>query len=323
MRHSVRCTELIARVCVFCFLSQDCWASLAPWPRQRARPDTPVRRDLPPAVEQQPDPRSTRPPFRTPTASPWPNRSSTASYNTTAALTIVPALASTWKGVARRTWCGRSTLRKGVKFHNGRELVADDVVYSFTRILDPNTTPRAPRCSRKSKVRGTSSRAKPKRSPASASSTAHTLQIDLLEATGPFVASLAIGYAKIVPREVVQALGAEFGNRPVGTGPFKFTGWKKDEMIQLEANPDYFAGRPFLDRLGIPIYSRDRTIDQMYASFRTARPRGHPGSDARTSGQAQEYQRSQFVSRPILGVRFFGFNTTKDRLANRHGAPSL
>ena len=53
-------------------------------------------------------------------------------------LTITPALAQFWKA-SRDGLTWTFTLRKGVKFHHGREVTADDVVYSFTRILDPKT----------------------------------------------------------------------------------------------------------------------------------------------------------------------------------------
>ena len=51
-------------------------------------------------------------------------------------LTITPALAESWKA-SRDGLTWTFTLRKGVKFHHGREVTADDAVYSFTRILDP------------------------------------------------------------------------------------------------------------------------------------------------------------------------------------------
>ena len=53
-------------------------------------------------------------------------------------LTITPALAQFWKA-SRDGLTWTFTLRRGVKFHHGREVTADDVVYSFTRILDPKT----------------------------------------------------------------------------------------------------------------------------------------------------------------------------------------
>ncbi len=53
-------------------------------------------------------------------------------------LSVMPALANFWKA-SRDGLTWTFTLRKGVKFHHGREVTADDVVYSFTRILDPRT----------------------------------------------------------------------------------------------------------------------------------------------------------------------------------------
>jgi ABC-type transport system substrate-binding protein len=142
----------------------------------------------------------------------------------------------------------------------------------------------------------------------------------------PFVASLAIGYAKIVPREVVEELGPEFGSRPVGTGPFKFVRWKKEDEIILDANQGYYAGRPFLDRLEYKIYP-GAPFDKIFASFENGGLEDTviPVSELE---RVQNNPRYQFVRRPMLGVRFFGLNTSRGPLANpmvrRHSAsPSI
>ena len=228
-------------------------------------------------------------------------------------LNIIPAIAHDWKG-SRDGLTWTFYLRKGVKFHNGRELVADDVVYSFTRIVDPQLKSKLAEVF--GKVKGarefTEGRAKVVSGLRALDS--HTVQIELVEASGPFVASLAIGYAKIVPREVVQASGAEFGRRPVGTGPFKLVEWKRDSIV-LAGNPDYYAGRPFLDRLEYQVFTGQQ-VDRMYESFQKQEledsPVPTPELDAVRDGK-----RFQFVRRPILGVRFFGFDTTKEPLSNR------
>ena len=72
----------------------------------------------------------------TSTAVRWPSRSSTASCAFDQTLTIAPALAEFWRA-SRDGLTWTFTLRKGVRFHHGREVTADDVVFSFTRILDP------------------------------------------------------------------------------------------------------------------------------------------------------------------------------------------
>jgi oligopeptide transport system substrate-binding protein len=229
-------------------------------------------------------------------------------------LSIAPALAETWKS-SRDNLVWTFFLRKGVKFHNGRELVADDVVFSFLRILDPKV--RSSGTEVFANVKGARDFIEGRARSVSGFRVldAHTLEISLAEASAPFVSSLAIGYAKVVPREAVQASGAEFGNRPVGTGPFKFAGWKQDDMIQLEANPDYFAGRPFLDRLQYRIFPGQK-IEQMYTSF-SKRDLEDTPVPTNELGTARESRQHQFVSRPILGVRFFGFDTTKEPLTSR------
>ncbi len=76
-----------------------------------------------------------------------------------------------------------------------------------------------------------------------------TFVVRLEEPFTPFVSVLAMVNAAVVPREEVERLGEKFGFHPVGTGPFKFVSWEHDVSMVLEANDDYFAGRPYLDRL--------------------------------------------------------------------------
>jgi len=230
------------------------------------------------------------------------------------ALTIVPAIAETWKG-SRDGLSWTFYLRKGVKFHNGREVTADDAVYSFSRILDPKTGSKAAEVFLKIKGAKEFAEGRAKTVQGLRALDRYTLQIELTEASAPFVASLAIGYAKIVPREAIEGLGSAFGSRPVGTGPFKFSHWKKEEEIVLEANRDYFAGRPYLDRLEYKVFP-GHEMDAMFAKFEHGELEDTiiPAAEI---DRAQNNPRYQFVRRPILRVRFFGFNTTQGPLSNR------
>jgi peptide/nickel transport system substrate-binding protein/oligopeptide transport system substrate-binding protein len=229
-------------------------------------------------------------------------------------LTIIPAIAESWRA-SRDGLSWTFYLRKGVKFHNGREVVADDVVYSFTRILDPRTNSKAAEIFLKVKGAKPFVEGRTRTVQGLQALDKYTVQIELQESSAPFVASLAIGYAKIVPKEVVDKLGAAFGSQPVGTGPFKFAEWKKDETILLQANLDYFVGRPFLDRLQYRIYP-GTSMDKMYLHFENGELED-TFIPAQELERQQDGQRYQFVRRAILGVRFLGLNTAQGPLSNR------
>src|SRR5438045_360328 len=98
----------------------------------------------------------------------------------------------------------------------------------------------------------------------------HTVQLTLTEALVPFVAVLAVGHAKIVPREVVEEKGDAFGTAPVGTGPFRFVKWERGRELVLAANPDYFDGAPRVARLVYRVFPGE-PFDTMYEEFQ----RGH------------------------------------------------
>ena len=71
----------------------------------------------------------------------------------------------------------------------------------------------------------------------------------------------------------MEKLGEDFGQQPVGTGPFKFVEWVRDKQITLAANPDYFEGRPSLDRLEYRIFTGE-ALDEMFARVRAREPGG-------------------------------------------------
>jgi len=125
-------------------------------------------------------------------------------------------------------------LRKGVKFHNGDELTADDVVFSLRRAFDP-----ANAIGRKAEnIRVIKSYAAQGRD---------RVDITLEFPFTPFPAALSSLF--VVPRKAVEAAGAAFEKQPVGTGPFKLTEWVINNRVVLEANRDYWLKRPTLERV--------------------------------------------------------------------------
>lgn len=149
-------------------------------------------------------------------------------------LSMEPALAESWTiSDDQLTWT--FTLREGVVFHNGRELVADDVVYSYERIMDPDFG--AANAFRFASIESVTA---PDDS---------TVEIALTRPTPNLLVNIG-GFKgmAIIPQEIVD--DGTIDTAPVGTGPFRFVSSSPDQGILLERNPDYWQeGLPLLDEV--------------------------------------------------------------------------
>jgi peptide/nickel transport system substrate-binding protein/oligopeptide transport system substrate-binding protein len=221
-------------------------------------------------------------------------------------LTITPALAQFWKASRDgKTWT--FTLRRGVKFHHGRELTADDVVFSFTRILDPKLKSSAAAVF--SNIKGAAEFQRGATDAVSGLSALDpsTVQIVLTESFAPFVSVLAMGHAKILPRDLVERGGDAFAMAPVGTGPFKFSRWEPGKSIALVRNEEYFDGAAHLRGLVFRIF-QGGNVPAMYDEFRQGRLEDTPvpTTELRRADAGGEYQ---YVKRPMFSLRHYGFNS--------------
>jgi peptide/nickel transport system substrate-binding protein len=161
-------------------------------------------------------------------------------FNTLVALdqgfNVVPELARSWT-VSQDGKRVTFQLQRGVKFHDGTDFNADAVKWNIERVLDPQT---------KSPQRAVLE-------PAIAGVAVvdpNTVALDLKKPFAPLLAALAERPGFIVSPAAVKQLGQEFGQRPVGTGPFRFVEWVRDSQVTLERFPDYWEkGRPHLDRV--------------------------------------------------------------------------
>jgi oligopeptide transport system substrate-binding protein len=229
-------------------------------------------------------------------------------------LTITPALAQFWKASRDgKTWT--FTLRRGVRFHHGRELTADDVVFSFTRILDPKLKSSAAAVF--SNIKGAAEFQRGEANGVSGLSAldSSTVQIVLTESFAPFVSVLAMGHAKIVPRDLVERGADAFAIAPVGTGPFKFSRWEPGKSIALARNPNYFDGPPQLRGLVFRVF-QGGDVPAMYEEFRHGRLEDTPvpTTEHLRTDPAGEYQ---YVKRPMFSLRHYGFNTRMKPLDDR------
>ncbi len=166
----------------------------------------------------------------------------------------VPCIAKEWT-VSRDGRVYEFSLRDDVFFHNGRRVVAEDFVYSLSRIVDPARADHGIAGEFIHKIEGVDEFARGE-APAIRGLQAagdDRLTITLKNPYASFLSILAMDQTKVVPREEVERRGEEFGNHPVGTGPFRMTESlterDAENLLVAEANESYFRGRPHLDRV--------------------------------------------------------------------------
>ncbi len=141
-------------------------------------------------------------------------------------------------------------LRKGVKFHNGRELNADDVKYSIERVVNPKT--QSPGAGFFGSIVGFEDASTGKAEALSGITVVdpYTIKFELSRPDATFLHVLALNFAHIVPKEEVEKYGADFGKHPVGSGAFKMTEWTLGQRIVFERFKDYYnPSLPKLDQI--------------------------------------------------------------------------
>jgi peptide/nickel transport system substrate-binding protein len=150
-----------------------------------------------------------------------------------------PDLAASWENPDDLTWIFK--LRQGVFFHNGEEFTAEDVKYTFDRIFDPKTaSPGVTHVREVDKVEAVDR---------------YTVKITTKTPYAPLLASLGRYELSILNKKAVDAGGADYSKKPVGTGPFILETWRPGDSVTLKKFDKYFRGEPKVDKLifrGIP-----------------------------------------------------------------------
>jgi peptide/nickel transport system substrate-binding protein len=156
----------------------------------------------------------------------------------------IPHLALSWENSQDGlTWIFR--LRRDVRFHDGAELTAEDIKFTFDKIQDPSLN--SPYISIFKNFRAV--RVKDK----------YTLEINLEYPLPSLPFYLDVG---ILPKHLLMGkdlIRAEFNYHPIGTGPFKTGSWSKGEII-LKANEAYFEGEPYLNKVIVKFFKDQRTV---------------------------------------------------------------
>jgi len=167
---------------------------------------------------------------------------------------VQPALAERWEtSPDGMTYVFH--LRRGVKFHDGTPFGARDVVRSWQRVLDPKV--RGGRGWPLYPIAGAEDYANGKAASVRGMTVRDdsTLVVTLKEPFAIFPKLLAMPVAAIVPGNLPE----NFGERPVGTGPWRFVQWKHDDYLLFARNPDYWGGAPEVDSLRARIVAEPST----------------------------------------------------------------
>ncbi|MEW5725033.1 MAG: ABC transporter substrate-binding protein, partial [Thermodesulfobacteriota bacterium] len=140
---------------------------------------------------------------------------------------LVPNLAVKWERTGPLTW--KIWLRQGVKFHNGNPFTAEDVVYTFKRMLDPACC---------SEFLDTGKMVK-----SLEVLDDYTVVMTSADPNPAFMEYVAFGL--ILDKESMEKrdLG-DITLHPIGTGPYKLVEWVKGSYVKLTANEEYWAGAP-------------------------------------------------------------------------------
>lgn len=184
-------------------------------------------------------------------------------------------------------------------FHNGRPVVAEDVVFSFNRLIAPETaSPSAADLASMAAIEAPDD---------------STVVITLNQPDASFLAMLSNQSCIIIPKEVIEENG-DLSQVAVGSGPFKFVEYVPNTSVKLEKNADYFeAGVPYLDALEMLIAAEDNSrtaalIQGTVDFIEYAPSQDIPILEADSS--------IQLAGNSIQQIRMIGFNLTREPFTN-------
>lgn len=222
---------------------------------------------------------------------------------------VEPSLATRWDVSAdglRYTF----HLRTDVSFHDGTHLTSHNVVASWERALAPATKSGAAqflfpisgaRAYNTGAAKSIAGLAAPDDS---------TLSVRLDEPLAIFTKMLAMPVAAVVPASIPP----NFGEHPIGTGPWKLVTWKHDDFLLFAKNPRYFGGAPKADTLRARIIAEPSTTVAEFES-------GNVDVIQIPASEASEWvddqsRKPMLMSTPALELVYIGINTTRGPLAD-------
>lgn len=214
-------------------------------------------------------------------------------------------------------------IKKGIKFHNnpsfpnkqGRELTAADFVYTYQRILNPQTQSPGVWIFKDKVLRNANQTIS---DTCFKAVSRYSFKIYLNQRFEPLTQILAMPYALVVPHEAVKKYGKQFGKNPVGTGPFVFDQWAAKSLV-LKKNQHYwkftYDGKklPFIDEVRISFIEDRRKAFRLFTKGKLDFITGivENGADLllNTDGTVKEKWLGKFTVEkvPYMNTEYIGF----------------
>ncbi len=203
---------------------------------------------------------------------------------------IQPDIATEWEQVDDLNW--EFTIREGVKFHNGDELMPEDVKFSLDRHM-------------------------------SSPEVSHTLEaideVTVLDnnrvqitTKRPFAALEAhLGHSSVamLNERSVTEIGEDFGQKPVGSGPFKFKDWIVGDSITLEKFDDYYGESPKVETM---VFRNIQEGTNRTIALETGEVDLVIDIDPTDKGRVMDNDDLEYLEGPGFGVDYIGFNVAKE-----------
>lgn len=208
------------------------------------------------------------------------------------------------------------TIKKGVKFSNGREVKAADFKYSWERVLLKSTAseisfPFAPIKGAKEMLDGKATTLEGVKVLGD-----YEFEITLTEPMANFVTCLGHQAMFVVAKEGVEKAGKNYGTANataadlIGTGPFKFVEWKDGQTITVEKNKDYFGTKTHLDKVVFKIIEEESTAFMEYQAGNLDYLKEVPPGQVKAVKANPDYK-DLYVQAPYLATYYYGFNVEK------------
>lgn len=187
------------------------------------------------------------------------------------------------------------SIKKNIKFHNGRDLTVDDIIWSYERIMNPKLA--LPSALDIRIIKGAKEVENGNATTISGLKKidAHTLEITLVDPVDPSYNFYQIQTA-ILPKEELEKKGAAFTTNPVGCGPFMFEKWVKGSEVVLKKFPGYYEkGLPYIEKIIFKIMGEGAARDIAFKAKEL---------DATIVGANQylPYQRDPKISKNMIEV---------------------